>query len=223
MCHQQEAITLLHGKRLHQEQQQQQQQQQTSSQARVQVIMKSASSPLPKRVRFDESVSQTTVKPSCPRVSFPLQKVMSKVHMRAQQRRRKRRSRSPPRFSLTKTHQDEEESSHDDALITTTGTDAAAASLGDAEDAPALARQLQRLERTIKHAALNELEYMNKAKQLRDKRARMTATYHAVAQRLQRQTGRDPTATKEALPPVMSSAAVRRVSMDDDHLKHTIV
>eukprot|EP00977_Amphora_coffeiformis_P004396 scaffold936_cov106-Amphora_coffeaeformis.AAC.2 len=214
----------------------QQQQTQTSSSVALE------SPPSPKRVRFDQSADNHDAVVSSVRASSPLAQVISKVHLRAEQRRKRhqhrpaRRSRSPPRFTLltntestTAGHKAEEDEDDDDdshgfttAVVSDNNDNN---TNGDNHNLSLQERQLQRLEDTIREAAFRELQLMNKAKQLREKRAKMTAKYHAMVAQLRQQTGRHNVVPTTKLPPLMmpsasssssSTTAARRVSLDDE-------
>lgn len=130
-------------------------------------------------------------------VSPPQQlgKLIEKVRRRAERRNQRRSLRSPPPPPLA----------------------AADAPAATRIDTGAMQHKLQRMEQLIKDTARAELELMNKAKRMQEKRALLTRKYETSAQQLREmQQSQQQTEIFQigVLPPLMVHHALRRVSRE---------
>lgn len=168
-----------------------------------------------KKVRFagvkedDSTADASTTEQQSPRVpSAPqqLEKLMEKVRRRAQRRDQRRSLRSPPPPSTSAVEDTP-------ATVTTPSS----ATRRDSLNLAAMQRKLERMEQIIKDTARTELELMNKAKRMQDRRALLTRKYERMAQQLRNMT-QDSSIDFQMgrLPPLMHQ--VRRVSADKEQI-----
>lgn len=181
-----------------------------------------------KRVRFcpetaplsseeEAEMASDAVPPQSQQDDAQLSKLMARVRRRAERRRRKALRSPPPPAALAAAVSPEASSSSSDDDV-----EQPQPQLSPVEQ---LQRKLQRMQRAICQSAAAELQLLNKSKRLRDKRAKLTASYESLAQQFvdMQQTINDDSAdatmqveivrppfVMQSLPPLFSS--VRRVS-----------
>ena len=175
--------------------------------------------PPKKKVRFcgvdtnesvdDEAAEDDTSSERTPMAPRELEKLMQKVHRRAE-RRKRRALRSPPPPSPPS---EEPKSS---------GDKKSSSSCNSKElDLGSMQRKLQRMERAIKQSAKMELQLMNQSKKLREERAGLTRKYESMAAQLREMQqaqhyNEGQLFQMGSLPPLM--AQPRRVSANQDQV-----
>lgn len=168
-----------------------------------------------KKVRFvgvkegDSTADASTTEqqpPRAPSAPRKLEKLMEKVRRRAQRRNQRRSLRSPPP-PISSSVEDTP------AMVTTPSL----ATSCDSLDLATMQRKLLRMEQIIKDNARTELELMNKAKRMQDRRALLTRKYEGMAQQFHNLTQDSSIVFQMGrLPPLMHQA--RRVSADNEHI-----
>uniref|UniRef100_A0A7S3L4A3 Uncharacterized protein n=1 Tax=Amphora coffeiformis TaxID=265554 RepID=A0A7S3L4A3_9STRA len=160
------------------------------------------SEPTLKKVRFvgvemtqdsDNEEPSTTARSTSP--PQKLERLMEKVRRRAERRNQRHSLRSPP--PPPECVADGETRSN--------------------LDLTAMQRKLQKMEQLIKDTARAELDLMNRAKRMQEKRAIMTRKYESSAQQLREMQQSQQQAQifqMGVLPPLMIRQAIRRVSKD---------